>query len=208
MTQPRFLVISLGNAAPYFDRLHSAGHFAIAAAHRALAPQKPEFSPQKYSKKKCKASWWAEPYTFIQSPMMMNVCGPWVHGTWKEILEKHNLRPEELALVLVHDELEAAFGKVKARKWQASHHGHNGVKSVRKSMDPLNYPCDRWRRITVGISRPKERTSSAVSDHVLSKITPEQLKTIETDVAPEIIRCLSEMKAEWEQNPDAAPADS
>ncbi|KAI1347419.1 mitochondrial peptidyl-tRNA hydrolase [Xylaria sp. FL0043] len=199
MRRPRFLVVSLGNQAPYYDCLHSLGHFALAAALKVLTPSRPEFAPEKYGRKSCKAAWWAHPYTFLQSPTMMNNCGPWVHAAWKDELKYNTREPRDLALVLVHDELEAAFGEVKVRKWEASPKGHNGVRSVRNSMDPRNYPCDRWRRITVGIGRPKERNSAAVSEYVLRKMTSEQLQTIDTKIGPEIVRCLTELRHEWEQ---------
>ncbi|KAI1425220.1 peptidyl-tRNA hydrolase [Xylaria sp. FL1777] len=195
MLHPRFLVVSLGNQAHYFDCLHSAGHFALAAAQKALAPSQPQFASERYGKKSCKASS-SFPYTFIQSPTMMNNCGPWVHATWKEMLQIHQLQPKELALVLVHDELEATFGAVKIRKWQASHRGHNGVKSVKKSMDPLGYPSDHWCRITIGIGRPEDRTSDVVSEYVLRKMNSHQLKTIDAEVGPKIIRCLHELQDE------------
>ncbi|KAI0977619.1 peptidyl-tRNA hydrolase [Xylaria arbuscula] len=193
---PRFLVVSLGNQAPYFDCVHSAGHFALSAAQKALAPSQPPFASERYGKKSCKASS-ALPYTFIQSPTMMNNCGPWVHAAWKEMLQKHGLQPAELALILVHDELESVFGAVKTLKWTASHRGHNGAKSVKKSMDPLNYPSERWRRITVGIGRPNERTSEVVSEYVLRKMTPSQRGTMDSEVGPEIVRCLRELQDEW-----------
>ncbi|KAI1360096.1 peptidyl-tRNA hydrolase [Xylaria arbuscula] len=198
MSYPRFLVVSLGNQAPYFDCLHSAGHFALAAAQKVLAPSQPSFATERYGKKSCKASS-ALPYTFIQSPTMMNICGPWVHAAWKELLQKHHLQPSELGLVLVHDELEATLGTVKIRKWDASHRGHNGVKSVKKSMDPLNYPRDHWSRITIGIGRPEERTSAVVSDYVLRKMTSHQKKILDNEVGPQIIRCLRDLQDEWEQ---------
>ncbi|KAK5635677.1 hypothetical protein RRF57_011389 [Xylaria bambusicola] len=197
MTVPRFLVVSLGNQAPYFDCLHSAGHFAIAAAQKALRKTQPPFATERYGKKSCQASS-AIPYTFIQSPTMMNVCGPWVHATWKELLQTHQLQPSELGLVLVHDELEAAFGTVKVRKWDSSHRGHNGVKSVKNSMDPLNCPRDRWSRITVGIGRPTERTSDVVSEFVLRKMISRHLTTIDSEVGPRIIECLQDLQDEWD----------
>ncbi|KAI3325214.1 peptidyl-tRNA hydrolase [Xylariaceae sp. AK1471] len=195
MSVPRLLVVSLGNQAPFFDCLHSAGHFALSAAQKVLAPSQPQFASERYGKKSCMASS-GQPYTFIQSPTMMNNCGPWVHAAWKEMLQKHQLQPSELGLVLVHDELEAALGTVKIRRWEASHRGHNGVKSVKKTLDPLNYPHDRWARISVGIGRPEDRTPDVVSEYVLCKMTSYQKKTIGSEIGPEVVRCLRELQDE------------
>ncbi|KAI1747650.1 peptidyl-tRNA hydrolase [Xylaria castorea] len=192
MLSSRFLVVSLGNQAPYYDSLHSAGHFALAAAQKALAPSQPPFTSERYGKKSCLVSS-APPYTFVQSPTSMNVCGPWVLAAYREALQRHALQPSELALVLVHDDLEAAFGAVKTRGWETSHRGQNGVKSAKKSLDGLDYPRDRWARILVGIGRPDERTPDVVTEHVLRKMTSHEKRTIDTQVGPKVINCLREL---------------
>lgn len=199
MFSPRFLVVSLGNQAPFFDCLHSAGHFALSATLKLLAPFQPQFTSELHGKKSCMASS-GERYTFIQSPTMMNNCGSWVHAAWKEMLRKHQLQPSELGLVLVHDELEAALGTVKIRRWKASHRGHNGVKNVQNTLNPFGYPQDRWARISVGIGRPEDRTRSVVSDYVLRKMSSYQKKTIDSEVGPKVIRCLRELQDEWEDD--------
>ncbi|RWA04424.1 hypothetical protein EKO27_g10681 [Xylaria grammica] len=153
------LVVSIGNQEPYFDCLHSAGHFALAAAQRALYPSQPQLASYRYGKKA--------------------------------------LSPHELAFVLVHDELEAPFGTVKIRNWESSHKGHNGVKSVKKSLDIPHAPNHLWSRITVGIGRPLERTPEVVSDYVLRKMSSYQQKTIDTEVGPKVIHCLRELEDEW-----------
>ncbi|KAI1736613.1 peptidyl-tRNA hydrolase [Xylaria scruposa] len=198
MFSPRFLVVSLGNQAPYYDCLHSAGHFALAAAQKALAPSQPPFRSERYGKKSCLVSS-APTYTFVQSPTMMNVCGPWVLAAYRETLQQHALQPSELALVLVHDELEAAFGAVRTRAWETSHRGQNGVKSAKKSLDALDYPRGHWARISVGIGRPVERTPDVVSGHVLRKMTSHEKREIDTKVAPQVIKCLRELRDKWEQ---------
>ncbi|KAI8626374.1 mitochondrial peptidyl-tRNA hydrolase [Xylariaceae sp. FL1651] len=206
MPAPRFLVVSLGNQAPYFDCLHSAGHFALSAVQKALAPSQPHFASERYGKKSCMASS-SQQYTLIQSPTMMNNCGPWVHAAWKEMLQRHQLQPSELGLVLVHDELEADLGEVRIRKWKTSHRGHNGVKSVKNNMDQLNYPKDHWSRILIGIGRPEERTPSVVSDYVLRKMTPFHMKKI-NGVGSKVIRCLQELQDEWEKDNSRRQANS
>ncbi|KAI0859480.1 peptidyl-tRNA hydrolase [Xylaria cubensis] len=198
MFSPRFLVVSLGNQAPYYDCLHSAGHFALAAAQKVLAPSQPPFTSERYGKKSCLVSS-APTYTFVQSPTMMNVCGPWVLAAYRETLQRHALQPSELALVLVHDELEAAFGAVRTRGWETSHRGQNGVKSAKKSLDSLDYSRDYWARISVGIGRPVERTPDVVSDYVLRKMTSHEKRTIDTKVGHQVIKCLRELRDKWEQ---------
>ncbi|KAI1126907.1 peptidyl-tRNA hydrolase [Nemania abortiva] len=198
MLAPRSLVVSLGNQAPYFDCLHSAGHFALSAAQKVLAPSQPQFASERYGKKSCMASP-GLPYTFIQSPTMMNNCGPWVLAAWKDVLQRHGLQSSELALVLVHDELEAALGTVRIRKWEASHRGHNGIKSVKNSTDSPKLLHSRWSRIAVGIGRPVERTPDVVSDYVLRKMTSHQKHTIDSEVGPKVIACLRQLQDQWQE---------
>ncbi|KAI1161577.1 peptidyl-tRNA hydrolase [Nemania serpens] len=189
----RFLVVSLGNQPPYYNCLHSAGHFALSAAQKLLAPAQPPFAPKRYGGRSCKVSY-AVPYTFIQSPKMMNISGPFVLAVWREMLQRHQLEPSELALVLVHDELEATLGDVRIRDWDASHRGHNGVKNVRESMASLKVPRDHWCRISVGIGRPAERTPDVVSEYVLRKMTGHEINVMDMKVGPSVVRRLSELQ--------------
>ncbi|CAJ2510431.1 Uu.00g051340.m01.CDS01 [Anthostomella pinea] len=198
---PRFLVVSLGNQKPYYDTLHSAGHFALVAAQKTLAPSQPHFMSERYGSKACQAST-AVPYTMVQSPTMMNICGPWVAKAWKEMLNAHQLKPSELALVIVHDDLEMKLGDVRIRDWKASHRGHNGVKSTNTSLKPTDFPEARWSRISIGIGRPDERDRTSVSDYVLKRMTSFQRSTLDTKVGPKLVGRLRELHDDWEEEND------
>ncbi|KAI1818069.1 peptidyl-tRNA hydrolase [Poronia punctata] len=192
MAVSRLLVISIGNQAPYFSTLHSAGHAALSAAQECLYPAQPSFTRQRYGGRPCMASA-GQVYTFLQSPTMMNNCGPWIASAWKEMLQTHKMNPSELGLVIVHDELEAAFGRVRTVNWEASHRGHNGIKSIKNSLNVSGTFLQRWKRIAVGIGRPLERTPDVVSEYVLSNMTPFQKKKIEDDVAPKVAALLQQL---------------
>ncbi|KAI1474407.1 peptidyl-tRNA hydrolase [Daldinia eschscholtzii] len=196
MFNPRFLIVSLGNQAPYYDCLHSAGHFALASLQKLLSPSQPSFRSERYGGKSCLASA-GHIYTMVQSPTQMNVSGPWVARTWKEMLQQHRLKPSELSLVLVHDDLEERLGDVKIRKWNASHRGHNGVKSVNANIKPADFPGAYWARISVGIDRPDGRDRTSVSDYVLKKFTRYQKDVIDTEVGPKVFECLQEIQESW-----------
>lgn len=62
---------------------------------------------------------------------------------------------------MLHDDLESGFGKVKI-KLGGSAVGHNGVKSIISEMD-----TDAFRRLKIGIDRPKERDPSIIGPYVL-----------------------------------------
>lgn len=204
MFSPRFLVISLGNTGPYYDTLHSAGHFALAAAQKVLgAPQQPRFSPERYGAKSCQASP-GTPYTMLQSPTLMNVSGPWFLAAYRDTLSRYNLQPEELGVVLVHDDLEEDFGNVRIRKWAASHRGHNGIKSVNASMKNQQFKGARWSRISIGIDRPTSREQSSVSDYVLKKMTRYQKDIIDAKVGPSVVERLRDLHEAWEDDLERA----
>lgn len=107
----------------------------------------------------------------------MNVSGPSVAAAWKGFLK--GLPSEDRAnasLVIVHDELESPLGKIKV-KHGGSARGHNGLKSVTKSLGGMAYT-----RIGVGIGRPDSRESGDVANYVLKKMTPIELKEIQSGV--------------------------
>ncbi|KAI0130023.1 peptidyl-tRNA hydrolase [Xylariales sp. AK1849] len=203
MVNPRFLLVSLGNQMPYYETLHSAGHFALRSLQNTLGASQPRFQLEKFGKQPCQVSY-GYPYMMIQSPTMMNACGPWVATAWNEILEKYNLKPSELGLVLVHDDLEEALGVVRTRKWKMSHRGHNGVRSVNRSLKKSHFPGAKWFRISVGIDRPVGRDSVAVSEYVLSTMTSHQRDVLDTKVGPRVVACLQQLHHHWGEEGNVA----
>jgi len=201
MSSPRFLVLSLGNPGRYYDTLHSAGHAALNSVQKELHGSQPAFTTQRYGARASQASMGSR-YFLIQSPTLMNVSGPWVARTWKDVLEEKNLVPSQLCLVLVHDDLEEELGVVKFRKWHQSHRGHNGVKSVNASLRAQNFEGSRWARISIGIGRPDERDRTTISDYVLQPLNRHQ-KTVLQRVGPSVVDCLSRLETQWGEGSQA-----
>lgn len=199
MFNPRFLVISLGNPAPYTETLHSVGHLVLSSFQKTFSSDQPPFSSERYGKKSVLASA-GRKYTLLQSPTLMNVSGPWVSKAWKEMLQDQSLTPADLSLVLVHDDLEEDLGVVKIRQWNRSHRGHNGIKSVNSSLQIRDYPGARWSRIAVGIGRPEGRDKSTVSDYVLRKMSKWEKSVIEDQATPEVLSALVELESKWEMD--------
>ncbi len=75
-------------------------------------------------------------------------------------LIKKGLKPENI--LVVHDELEIAFGRVTVRQG-GSARGHNGLRSIIEACGP-----DFWR-MRMGIGRPLDGTS--VADFVLQNFS-------------------------------------
>jgi peptidyl-tRNA hydrolase, PTH1 family len=174
MSSSRFLVVS---------------HSVLNALQRLLGPSQPDFSPQRLGQKAARVSI-GEKYLLAQCPTQMNVSGPWVAKAWQHLSGTYS---SGLGLVLIHDDLEQAFGAVKTKAWTQSHRGQNGVKSVQNSLRRdhyKDYDGPEWSRILIGIGRPIERDTQAVSDYVLRPIAKDQKIILENEVTPKVLRTL------------------
>lgn len=80
-------------------------------------------------------------------------------------------------LVVVHDELDLDFGALKM-KFGGGENGHNGLRSVSKSLGTKDY-----YRVRFGVGRPPGRMAAA--DYVLKDFSPAERR----DLALEIDRC-------------------
>ncbi|KAK3941004.1 peptidyl-tRNA hydrolase [Diplogelasinospora grovesii] len=196
MSVSRFLVVSLGNPGEYRDTFHSVGHIALEALQRNVASsEQPPFAPERHGKKSALTS--AGPkFTFLQSPTLMNVTGPWLLKAYMQYLADQGLAPEDVGLVLVHDDLEEELGAVKIRKWDKSHGGHNGVRSAQESLKGVAME-PKWARISVGIGRPAARDSAVVSDYVLSKIPRHARSIIDEKASRAVYDALLELERKW-----------
>ena len=81
-------------------------------------------------------------------------------------------------MVVFHDELELELGEVKIRTG-TSVKGHNGLKSVSKSMGGP----PGWWRVGVGIGRPDSREKGDVSNYVLREMRGAERLKIRGDEA-------------------------
>lgn len=89
-------------------------------------------------------------------------------------------------IFVIYDELDLDFGQVKLRKGGGDH-GHNGLKSVTKSLGTPDY-----HRLGVGIGRPPGRQAPA--DYVLKPFTKQEfteLPIVLADAADELLGALS-----------------
>lgn len=205
---PRFLVISLGNPPPHADSLHSAGHIALQSLQQRLndgasSHAQPKFASERVAKKATQTSRGPK-YTLLQCPTLMNVSGPWVTKAWREVLaeskEQHPDRP--LGLVIVHDDLEEDMCVVKVRKWDRSHRGHNGLKSIMAQMRQADHKDCKWAKVSLGIGRPEGRDHDTVSDYVLRPLSKYQRSTLSENSASPILAALHQIEAAWRSETD------
>jgi PTH1 family peptidyl-tRNA hydrolase len=74
------------------------------------------------------------------------------------------------ALVVVYDDLDLAFGRVR-RRHQGRHGGHNGVRSLIEALG-----TEVFRRVKIGIGRPASKDE--VVDWVLTGFTPAEREAL------------------------------
>ena len=118
----------------------------------------------------------------------MNTSGASVASAWRAYLRSLDPERAKIAkLVILHDELESDFGKLKAKEG-GSAKGHNGLKSCVKQLGAQGFV-----RVGVGIGRPESRESGDVSRYVLRKMTGWE-KGQMRDAAGGLVRILEQIK--------------
>ncbi|RMZ73241.1 hypothetical protein GMOD_00009051 [Pyrenophora seminiperda CCB06] len=201
------LIASLGNpGATYANTLHSAGHNITSSLATAksytpftkglsgLVSRPPpthlafSFTGFRHVPTDISAE---QDWTLWQSTNLMNVSGNAVKKAYNEwlrgIRQAAGSNTLEGRLVVVHDEMESALGKITIRDGGASAKGHNGIKSCQEHLKGI-----KWWRLAVGIGRPESRDSNVVSKYVLGKMTSFQRGALEKCTVP-VYRALEEI---------------
>ncbi|KAF7879341.1 hypothetical protein EAF04_000537 [Stromatinia cepivora] len=166
----RLLICSIGNPAPYTNTLHSAGHTILSL----LAPT---LDNPSFSKSRAHGNGLISPgpvYTLWKSTSLMNISGAGVNSAWTTFLRESSSSSSECKLVVIHDELELAPGKINVKPGSNSPKGHNGLKSIRDTLRG-----QRYTRIGIGIGRPESRDAGVVAGYVLRKMSAEEKRKIE-----------------------------
>ncbi len=117
----------------------------------------------------------------------MNISGKPVSTAYRSFLSSLPSSSDRSTtrLVIVHDELEVAVGKVKVKRG-GSARGHNGIKSCVEALGGKPF-----LRVGVGIGRPVGRGPEEVAAYVLRKMTREEREGVEGCVG-ELLRVLRE----------------
>ncbi|EOA89405.1 uncharacterized protein SETTUDRAFT_167886 [Exserohilum turcica Et28A] len=203
------LVASIGNpGATYANTLHSAGHIVTSHLSHAKnytpfqkglsglvsrpSPTHLAFGLTGFRRVETERDVY-EDWTFWQSASLMNVSGSGVKRAYNEWLREIRRATGESGLqgrlVVVHDELESALGKVTVRDGASSAKGHNGIKSCQQQLGGV-----KWWRVGVGIGRPESRDPNVVSKYVLGKMTAFQRDQLEKSAVP-VFKALEDIAA-------------
>lgn len=169
----RLLIASIGNVKPYHSTRHSAGHFLLQALASRL--NFPPLVKSKTGLSRSGADTDYPQYTLWQSISAMNVSGVNLLRAWKAFAAEHDQQDSVTGLVVLHDELELATGKLKVRRGPTSAAGHNGIKSIQDSFNGggimKQLGDKRFIKIGIGIGRPVSRDRNEVSGYVLGQLT-------------------------------------
>lgn len=124
----------------------------------------------------------AKPITY------MNLSG----GPVSALCRYYQVRPDRL--IVAHDELDLPFGQVRA-KVGGGEGGHNGVRSVSRSLSTRDY-----LRVRLGIGRPPGRQDPA--DFVLTAFTAAERKELDylVDRAADMVEAIITRGLAWTQN--------
>jgi PTH1 family peptidyl-tRNA hydrolase len=118
----------------------------------------------------------------------MNLSG----GPAAGLLRFYKVPPNQL--IAVHDDLDLPYGQVRA-KLGGGEGGHNGLRSLSKSLGTRDYP-----RVRVGIGRPPGRQDPA--DFVLTDFSAVERKELDfvVDRAADVTEAIVTRGVEWAQN--------
>lgn len=90
------------------------------------------------------------------------------------------------SMVVIHDDVDVPFGKVKARIG-GGHGGHNGIRNIIELSGSANFS-----RIKLGIGKPDQKNDSSrpaqdVKDWVLDPFTDSELESVEKEMYKEAL---------------------
>lgn len=155
------LVVGLGNPGPeYRETRHNVGQAVLDRLARRLHCRFRNRGPAATAQ----AEWGAAPLYLAKPFAFMNVVGPGVARLLRE------LRLHPSALIVVYDDLDLAFGRVRIRQ-KGRHGGHNGVRSLIEALG-----TQEFRRVKVGIGRPTAKDE--VVDWVLTEFTDDEREAL------------------------------
>lgn len=189
--RPFLMITSIGNPEnQYQNTRHSVGHSILHEyARRNGFNVKKSISRFEFLSNENKDN-----IILYETQGYMNLSGKNLVQPWSKILElklKENFNP---VLIVLHDELDLELGKVKVRKQNSSHRGHNGLKDIQK------YIGKGYSAVQIGIGRnyqkegERNRNPNIVADYVLSKFKPEEKDIIDEISVEKVSDIIEEME--------------
>ena len=150
MSEDRWLVVGLGNPGPeYLANRHNIGFLVVdVIAERARSMLKGHKARAEVAEVRLGGPG-GPPAVLARPRSYMNDSGGPVSG----LLKYYDVPPERL--VVIHDELDLPFSSLRV-KFGGGDNGHNGLKSLRRSLGTGDY-----FRVRFGVGRPPGRMDPA-----------------------------------------------
>jgi PTH1 family peptidyl-tRNA hydrolase len=147
VSDDRWLVVGLGNPGPgYAGNRHNAGFFVLDLLAERLGGR---FRSHKGRADTVEGRLVGQPVALVKPRSYMNESG----GPVSSVAKFFGVPVDRL--VVVHDELDIPFGAVRLKRGGGDN-GHNGLRSITKSMGSPDY-----LRVRFGIGRPPGRQDPA-----------------------------------------------
>jgi PTH1 family peptidyl-tRNA hydrolase len=143
----RWIIAGLGNPGPeYAGNRHNAGHMVVDLLAERMGAR---FKAHRTRNEVADGRLAGIPATLAKPRTYMNTSG----GPVAALASFYKVPPERV--VIVHDELDIPFGTVRL-KLGGGDNGHNGLRSITKSLD-----TNAYNRVRIGIGRPPGRMDAA-----------------------------------------------
>jgi PTH1 family peptidyl-tRNA hydrolase len=143
----RWIIAGLGNPGPeYAGNRHNAGHMVVDLLAERMGAR---FKAHRTRNEVADGRLAGIPVTLAKPRTYMNTSG----GPVAALASFYKVPPERV--VIVHDELDIPFGTVRL-KLGGGDNGHNGLRSITKSLD-----TNAYNRVRIGIGRPPGRMDAA-----------------------------------------------
>lgn len=186
MSDSPILIVGLGNPGPqYASTRHNAGVVVIEELLDRATPMPAQLAAHKRTNTEV-AELAAgrlvpgEQVVLARTRAFMNLSG----GPVKALADYFRVKQDDI--YVIYDELDLDFGEVKLRRGGGDH-GHNGLKSVTKSLGGAHY-----NKLAVGIGRPPGRMAPA--DYVLKPFSAKEqvdLAIAAADASDEVLRAIT-----------------
>ncbi len=169
-----WLVVGLGNPGPtYASHRHNVGYLVVEELARRLGAR---FAAPRGIRAEVAETRLGPPgvesqrIALVKSRTFMNETGGPVSG----LLSYFKITPEQM--IVIHDELDIGPGQLRV-KFGGGDNGHNGLKSIRKSLGGVG----DFYRVRVGVGRPPGRQEPA--DFLLSSFPSSERNNVAVEVA-------------------------
>lgn len=188
------IIVGLGNPGEkHLKTRHNAGQFYLSKLRNAWSEK--DFTEGKsalWLQTNPPAGGGKEKVYLIFPAEMMNNSG----ASLKKTLTQLKLKPKPADILVIHDDLDIEFGRIKL-SFARSSAGHNGVASVIK-----NLKTDKFWRLRIGIGLKKKPDGKKLIDFILKRFTPLEEKTLNKNFK----KILPSLEV-WLTNPERAMSE-